>query len=121
MKDQLRNFITLFLQLNAEPADFQVHALAEALGCDKETLEGVIYAMLGREVNNEVTASEEEVLEDVYPPDQISVNDITLNDSAPTAPDPDYTSDDGVDALDQGIGDATGDLLIDDGVPDRSL
>lgn len=43
----LQELISLFLKINPEPSDQQFHALAEAVGIDKETLESVAYEMLG--------------------------------------------------------------------------
>lgn len=42
----LQEIITLFLKINPQPSDQQFHALAEACGCDKETLESISYGML---------------------------------------------------------------------------
>jgi hypothetical protein len=43
----LQELISLFLKINPAPSDQQFHALAEAVGVDKETLESVAYEMLG--------------------------------------------------------------------------
>jgi hypothetical protein len=51
----LQELIALFLKINPEPSDQQFHALAEACGVDKETLESVSYGML---------ADDEDLLED---------------------------------------------------------
>lgn len=45
--EQLQELISLFLKINPEPSDQQFHALAEACGVDKETLESISYEMLG--------------------------------------------------------------------------
>lgn len=50
---KLARLIELFLQMNPEPSDQQFHALAEAVGVDKETLESVAYEMLGDEIHHE--------------------------------------------------------------------
>lgn len=44
---ELQELISLFLKINPEPSDQQFHALAEAVGVDKEELESVSYSMLG--------------------------------------------------------------------------
>ena len=49
----IRELIAIYLQLNPEPADEQVHALAAALAVDKEALESVFYEMLGDAVEGE--------------------------------------------------------------------
>lgn len=43
----LQELIALFLKINPQPSDQQFHALAEACGVDKETLESISYSMLG--------------------------------------------------------------------------
>lgn len=47
MYEQYSKLISLYLEINPEPSDAQFHALAEACGVDKETLEAVAYRMLG--------------------------------------------------------------------------
>lgn len=47
MYEQYSQLITLFLEINPKPSDAQFHALAEACGVDKETLEACAYQMLG--------------------------------------------------------------------------
>jgi hypothetical protein len=42
----LQELIALFLKINPQPSDQQFHALAEACGVDKETLESISYGML---------------------------------------------------------------------------
>lgn len=49
----IRELIAIFLQLNPDPADNQVHSLAAALAVDKESLESVFYEMLGRAIGGE--------------------------------------------------------------------
>lgn len=49
--EDLENFVRCFLLLNPSPTEEQVHALASAIGLDKESLEAVIYAMLGDTIN----------------------------------------------------------------------
>lgn len=49
----IRELIAIFLQLNPEAADEQVHQLAAALAVDKEALESVFYGMLGDAVGGD--------------------------------------------------------------------
>lgn len=130
MKDEetLREFITLYLQLNDEPADAQVHALAEAIGADKEALESLIYAMLGETLNDgtNVYADSQDVLEDVdVDMDTIPTDDAAMNDGDNTNDDIGYqeeTNDDGADVHDIGVGltPTDGLDLTDDGALDMS-
>jgi hypothetical protein len=46
MEEALQELIALFLKINPRPSDQQFHALAEAVGVDKETLEACAYAAL---------------------------------------------------------------------------
>lgn len=55
MEEALQELIALFLKINPQPSDQQFHALAEAIGVDKETLESQAYGML---------ADAEDLLED---------------------------------------------------------
>jgi hypothetical protein len=55
MEEALQELIALFLKINPQPSDQQFHALAEAIGVDKETLESLAYGML---------ADAEDLLED---------------------------------------------------------
>lgn len=55
MEEALQELIALFLKINPQPSDQQFHALAEACGVDKETLESLSYGML---------ADAEDLLED---------------------------------------------------------
>lgn len=55
MEEALQELIALFLKINPKPSDQQFHALAEAVGVDKETLESLSYGML---------ADAEDLLED---------------------------------------------------------
>lgn len=127
--DVLRRIITLFLSLNCEPADAQVHALASALAVDKEYLESIMYEMLAeaQQQNGEVLADSEEILEDKYDPDITPADEVALNDGAPSNNDDtgyqEETTDDGVDDLDSGagIGIDTSDVLTDDGVPNLEI
>lgn len=125
----LKTFITLFLQLNAEPADAQVHALASALGADKESLEAVMYKMLA-DTNKpvmaathsfELGADSQEVLDGDYNPDTTPLPDLALNDGSTGASDlgfQDELNDDGVAEEDLGVGvGSSQDVLTDDGVP----
>jgi hypothetical protein len=52
----LEILIVNFFDLNPTPADAQIHALAGAIGVDKETLESVIYKMFGEQQHGEQTA-----------------------------------------------------------------
>ncbi len=123
----LKDFITLFLQLNPEPADAQVHALAAALGCDKESLEAVMYKMLAQTTRPvmaapfEVGADSQEVLDGDYNPDTTPLPDLALNDGATGEQDlgfQDELNDDGVTEDDIGVGvGSTQDVLTDDGLP----
>ena len=44
--------IEAFLEVNPDPSDDQFHALAHAVGIDKEELEAVSYKMLGNELED---------------------------------------------------------------------
>jgi hypothetical protein len=132
--DQLKQFIKLFLELNPEPADFQVHALAQALACDKEALESVFYAMLGQSEDlqeaavepTELLSDAQEVLDDVdINTEQVPLQDLALNDGLNTNEDTGFqqeTNDDGADAYDVGVGLEGGgsDVLTDDGAVDMT-
>lgn len=75
----LRKLIELFLILNPKPADAQVHALAGALGMDKEALEAEIYEMLGSVVDEkEGNLNSDEVLSDAGLDSMPADDDITL-------------------------------------------
>lgn len=122
----LRDLISLFLKLNATPSDAQFHALAEAVGVDKERLESISYEMLGEEEGAlvesyevEINADSQDVLDDVdIDPNTISLDDAALNDGAPTNQDlgfQDETHDDGADVEDIGVGFNSDDVLTDDG------
>jgi hypothetical protein len=67
MKDEnkLHELIVLFLQVNPEPSDDQFHALAHALGVDKETLEACSYEMLGDEIQHEEGEGDDAQLEEL--------------------------------------------------------
>jgi hypothetical protein len=143
MEPKLRELITIFLQLNPKPADAQVHALAAALAIDKEQLEAVMYEMLAETEAKPVmsfrieaaarlglltageTADSQEVLDSpILDPDNMSLNDVALNDGDPTNDDlgmQEETDDDGSDAQDVGVGLTNEDILTDDGAPDLSL
>lgn len=54
MYEQYSQLITLFLEINPKPSDAQFHALAEACGVDKETLEAVAYQMLAEHEGSDV-------------------------------------------------------------------
>jgi hypothetical protein len=139
MDDQkLRELIILFLEINCEPADAQVHALASALGIDHESLEAVMYKMMGEAVEEDdvladveddeddilIEAADEDVLNEVaVDNDMLPLDDIPMNDGDNTNDDLGFqqeTSDDGPDVHDIGVGMSSGDssdVLTDDGVP----
>ena len=118
--ESIKQFITLFLEFNPKPADAQVHALASALGVDKETLEAMIYHMLAE--CQQVRAGlpkETRVQEGDYDEHSTGYRDIAINDglldSAPITDLQDALADDGsVDV--QQIQDEQG-ALADDGPP----
>lgn len=117
----LTNMIQTFLEINNAPSDAQVHALAEALGVDKETLEAQIYEMLGEVVTEDdhlLEAADESVLYDAeLDPDNISIEDVSMSDGDPTDDDigmQEELTDDGVDEEDEGLG-LNQDVLMDDG------
>lgn len=129
---RIQQFIVLYLQLQPKPADAQIHALAAALGCDKETLESIIYRMLAQtsEVQTaafhrlRATADIEDVLTDQIPDESIPLDDAGTNDGLTDADIDDgmqaETYDDGTDDADIGIGQDSGDtrdVLTDDGIP----
>jgi hypothetical protein len=62
---KLHELIVLFLQVNPEPSDDQFHALAHALGVDKESLEACAYEMLGDEIHHEEGEGDESQLEEL--------------------------------------------------------
>ena len=130
--NRIRQFIVLYLQLQPAPADAQIHALAAALGCDKETLESIIYRMLAEtsEVQTaalkrlKATADIEDVLTDKIPDESIPLDDAGTNDGLSDADIDDgmqrETYDDGSDDADVAVGQDSGDtrdVLTDDGVP----
>lgn len=124
---KLRELIVIFLELNPEPADAQVHALAAALGVDKEALEACIYKMMGEVINEEdhlIEAADADVVEELdIDPDMIPLDDVAMNDGDPTEDDIGFqeeTQDDGTDVHDIGVGlssNDSSDVLTDDGVP----
>jgi hypothetical protein len=61
----LRELLTLFLQINCEPSDDQFHALAHALGVDKESLEATAYEMLGDEIEHEHEEGDDQELHEL--------------------------------------------------------
>lgn len=129
----IQKLITMFLQLNADPSDAQIHSLADALGCDKEALEATIYAMLGstREIKQgtfarrvSATAEITDILTDSIADEEIPLDDAGTNDGLTDADIDDgmqsETEDDGVDEADVGAGQTSGDVrdvLTDDGIP----
>lgn len=123
-QQQLRELITLFLELNPEPADAQVHSLAAALGMDKESLEAVMYEMLGEVTGSLIEADSQEILDGDVDPDNMPIDDVALNDGDPTADDlglQEETDSDGTDVHDVGVGmNGIDDVLSDDGVPDMT-
>ncbi len=140
----LQELITLFLKINPEPSDQQFHALAEAVGIDKEELESIAYSMLSEaedllddedapmvaKVNAAArlhAADAQDVLDDpTVDPDDLPLTDVALNDGDPTDDDlgmQDETFDDGYTTEDVGVGltNNANDVLTDDGVPDLTL
>jgi hypothetical protein len=140
----LEELITLFLKLNPNPSDQQFHALAEAVGVDHETLESISYKMLGEaedlleepisaslihriNASARVHADSEDVLDDpAKDPDDLSLQDVALNDGDPTDDDlgmQEETFDDGYTEDDVGVGltNNVSDVLTDDGIPIVSL
>lgn len=73
-EQQIRELLVLFMQINPEPADEQVHALAHALGEDKETLEAVIYEMFAStsEVQEAASTHFQETEDDEQPGDLLT-------------------------------------------------
>lgn len=57
-------FMRLFLKLNPEPSDEQVHSLAYSLGLSKESVEELIYSMLSEYIDEDDDDSEENEDED---------------------------------------------------------
>lgn len=53
-------FLRLFLKLNPEPSDEQVHSLAYSLGLSKEAVEELIYAMLSEYIEEDDEDSDDE-------------------------------------------------------------
>ncbi len=82
----IQEFIKLYLKINPEPSDAQVHALAWSLGTDPQTLEAIIYKMLGRCVTVQaaarlIAATEfEQTLLDEIEPEDLRDNLTTVND-----------------------------------------
>lgn len=125
----LRTLIEKFLELNPKPSDAQVHALADAVGVDHQTLEAKVYEMLGEVVTDDLEevpeddhlleAADESVLYDVgIDPDNLSLEDISMTDGDPTGDDiglQEELTDDGVDIEDEGLG-INQDVLTNDGV-----
>lgn len=107
----MKELIKLFLELNPKPSDQQVHALALALGVDKEYLESVFYSMLSKNLDRmesrtharlkakklQALTEDERVLEDDYDDNATPVEDLILNDGEQS------------DAEDQSIQDSTND------------
>lgn len=59
MYEQYSQLITLYLEINPTPSDAQFHALAEACGVDKETLEACAYQMLAEHEGADVPVDAE--------------------------------------------------------------
>lgn len=59
-EESLSLLIRLFLHLNPEPSDEQVHSLAYSLGLSKEALEELIYSMLSDELDDDDEEDDEE-------------------------------------------------------------
>jgi len=139
--------ISLFLKINPHPSDHQFHCLAEALGCDKEQLESISYAMLSNaedlledpmtaslihqinanaRIHAEESQAQETLNDPTVDPDELPLTDVALNDGDPTDDDlglQDETMDDGYTEHDVGVGltNNPNDVLTDDGVPDMSV
>lgn len=133
-KECLQELVCLFLKINCEPSDAQFHALAESIAVDKEELESIAYEMLAEsedvlddaeegydEDEFEIHADAEDILDGDVSPDNMSLDNVALNDGDPTVEDQGYqeeTTDDGPDMHDVGVGLTTtdsDDVLSDDG------
>lgn len=99
-QSQLVPIIQSFFAMNPSPADAQIHALAGALGVDKETLEAVIYQLYGQQNNggqaaepapeaqpqaepqvpNHAATMSERILQDNIDPEVAPTNQISIND-----------------------------------------
>jgi hypothetical protein len=117
-KETLQAFVQAFLQLNASPKDEQVHALAEALGCDHKALEELIYKMLAKVVKASNPAG---VADGTIPEDNTNIEDLLINDGTTSDSDvgnQEELKNDGVDVTSEGVGLSlmVEDLLTDDGV-----
>ena len=134
MEQQMREFVQCFLTLNPSPSDAQYHALAEAVGVDKETLEACAYQMLGEQVQEGVDVAgedslaepigaytqDEKVLQDQYDPNTTTTDAVPINDGGPGVAADGFheeTHDDGLGVEDQGLDLDVQDELYDDGVP----
>jgi hypothetical protein len=134
----LQELIALFLKVNPEPSDDQFHALACAVGIDKEELESISYSMLaesehgeevfadaadegGDAVGEEDLSDAQDVLDGDYDPNTTVTNDLMLNDGLPAGEDStallqDSTLNDGVSTGDTGAGIADQNVLYSDGL-----
>lgn len=65
---EYEKLITLFLEINPEPTDAQVHSLADAINVDHQELEAVVYRMLSNELHAGRTLYSAESLEDLMEP-----------------------------------------------------
>lgn len=62
---KLEELICLYLEVNCEPSDEQVHSLACSLGLDKEFFESIIYKMLGEHVEECEDSEFEHLVSDI--------------------------------------------------------
>lgn len=63
----LESFLELYLQINPNPSDDEVHKLATSIRLSKEALEGVVYSMLSDRITKE---DEDENVEDEFEDDE---------------------------------------------------
>ena len=137
--ETLKRLICMFLEINCEPSDDQFHALASAIGVDREYLESLVYEMLsdcddsgGEEEEDQeleegdelllADTKEEQVLEDHYDPATTSADDIALNDGEPESMDEDpglqdVAADDGLGVEDTDLVTVQDNTLV-DGIPE---
>jgi len=87
-ENALETLIVNFFNINPHPADAQIHALAGAVGVDKETLEAVIYKMFGEQTNQMqpsvgdtyAATMTERILQDDICPIEAPTNRVSTND-----------------------------------------
>lgn len=116
MYAQYSKMISLFLEINPTPSDAQFHALAEACGTDKETLEAISYRMLAELEREERDEYEDEGLEadvsDLVPDEDLPEDDTPALAEPPT--EQEEVEDENSETFnEQGLGDEEeGDTLI---------